>query len=121
MRLESLAKLEKRRKEKKNLVRSVSLVNRKSLEKYDALVSDLRQDSSAAFLNTVIISVRRCTLLYMAMYVVGQQWLQVLLFMSMNVISLTYIVAVQPFENFKMNVLSTLNEFFALLISYFIV
>ena len=57
----------------------------------------------------------------MAMCVVEKKWLQVLLFMSMNVFSLTYSVSVQPFRTFKMNCLSILNEFFALLISYFII
>ena len=80
------------------MLKRASTIDSSSFQKYSVLVSDLRKDSPAAFMSTLILSIRRCTLLYMAMFVVGKQWLQVLLFMSMNVFSLTYLVAVNPFE-----------------------
>ena len=56
----------------------------------------------------------------MAMYVLEQQWLQVILFMCMNLFSFIFVLVVKPFQNNSMNYLSALNEFFAVLISYLI-
>ena len=54
------------------------------------------------------------------MYVLEQQWLQVILFMCMNLFSLIFVLVVKPLKNTSMNYLSALNEFFAVLISYLI-
>ena len=120
MRQNSLKYLNQRKTERKDLIRKASTIDKESLEKYASLVSDLRQDSSAALFSTLIITIRRCSLLYMAMFVVNRQWLHVLTFMVINDFSLAYIVSVKPFESDSANNLGIFNEVIAVCISYFI-
>ena len=64
--------------------------------------------------------VRRCTLLYMAMFVLEQQWLQVILFMFMNVGAVSFLASTMPYTDSKLNYISIYNEVLVLILSYFI-
>ena len=59
-------------------------------------------------------------MLYLAMFILGHQWLQVLSFMVMNVVSMCFLLHAKPFDSKLMNNLSLFNEGMALVTSYFI-
>ncbi len=54
------------------------------------------------------------------MFVLGLGWLQVIAFMSLNLLSLCYLVTVSPYTDKSVNKLNTMTEAFSLLVSYFI-
>ena len=56
----------------------------------------------------------------MAMFVINRQWLQVQLFLTMNMFSLSFVATVMPFEYSHMNYLSAFNEMIATFIAYFL-
>ena len=88
--------------------------------KYQPLIDEVRSDSRIALSNNFFINIRRLTMLYMAMFVLGMGWLQVLAFMGLNFLSLCYLVTVSPYTDKSVNMLNTMNEAFSLLVSYFI-
>ena len=48
---------------------------------YEPLVEDLRHNSQAAMFSNLMINIERLSLLYLAMFVIGRPWIQVLSFM----------------------------------------
>ena len=80
----------------------------------------MRKESILALLNNSFLLLRRMTLLFLAMFVLEMQWLQVLVFMSLNVVSLVYIFSVWPFKDKSNNYLNIFNEFVNLVCSYWI-
>ena len=110
-----------RRKENKNLIRRASTINERQFEKYEPLVQDLRKDSKLAMFSSFYINIRRCTLLYMAMFLtIEMGWLQVLIFMSQNLISTVFLLVVMPYEELFNNLLNIFNEVISLIIAYYI-
>lgn len=69
-------------------------------------------------LGNITLNMRRLTMLFMAMFVIKLQWLQLQLFILLNFVSLTYIIVVRPFVTKHLNVLNGFNETFGLLIAY---
>ena len=69
-------------------------------------------------LGNITLNMRRLTMLFMAMFVIKLQWLQLQLFILLNFVSLTYIIVVRPFVTEHLNVLNGFNETFGLLIAY---
>eukprot|EP00353_Schmidingerella_taraikaensis_P002382 CAMPEP_0185597776 /NCGR_PEP_ID=MMETSP0434-20130131/81580_1 /TAXON_ID=626734 ORGANISM="Favella taraikaensis, Strain Fe Narragansett Bay" /NCGR_SAMPLE_ID=MMETSP0434 /ASSEMBLY_ACC=CAM_ASM_000379 /LENGTH=105 /DNA_ID=CAMNT_0028226589 /DNA_START=1109 /DNA_END=1426 /DNA_ORIENTATION=- len=59
-------------------------------------------------------------MLYMAMFIEDMQWLQLQVFIMLNFISLTYQIAVRPYEKSGLNFLNIFNELIGLLASYFL-
>jgi len=102
------------------LTEKASKIDEAQFEKFAPLVENMRPDSLLATFNNTFITVRRLLMLYMAMFIIGQQWLQVLTFMTMNVLSMCYLLIAFPFDSKLMNFLSLFNEASALVISYFI-
>jgi len=80
----------------------------------------MRKDRQGALHGSLIITLRRLTMLYMAMFVQRQQVFQMQVFMQLNFIALTYSVVLRPFEKAELNLLSIFNESIGLLASYFI-
>ena len=68
------------------------------------------------------INVRRLSMLYMAMFLTGGEWsfIQVLIFMVQNLLSLMFLVVIMPYELRANNYLNIFNESISLLVSYFI-
>lgn len=58
--------------------------------------------------------------MYLAMFVVGAPWLQMIVFMSLNFISLMFLVIVKPYELNSANKINILNEVISLWVSYLI-
>ena len=113
-------KLKKFRSKNKQLIRKASTINEDQFNVFEPLVDELRKDSRLAMFGHLIITVRRLTLLYMAMFVLGQQWLQILSFMLLNVVSLCYLLLSMPYENQATNYMNIINEVISLMITYFI-
>ena len=61
-------------------------------EKFKPLFEDLREDSLLAMFAPVLLMVRRLTMLYLAMFVTGHQWLQVLAFLTLNLVSACFVI-----------------------------
>ena len=72
------------------------------------------------FFNMIII-IRRLTLLYVAMFVIGRPWISVLSFMLQNVISLSFLLSIKPYATKSDNYLNSFNGLISLLVSYLIV
>ena len=70
--------------------------------------------------SSFFINIRRVTLLYMAMFILDKGWLQVLVFMSQNLLSTVFVLQVMPYEEPSNNLLNVFNECISLLISYYI-
>lgn len=110
-----------RRQQTKSLIRKSKSIKLDSFLIYEPLVADLRKDSHAALFNNFIIMIRRLTLLFLAMFIVGHPFVQVLIFMLMNLFSLGFIITVMPYAVASNNYQNLLNEVISLLVSYFVV
>ena len=102
------------------LIKQAELVDENRLKKYEPLIADMRKDSRLALMNTFIITIRRLTLLYMAMFITEWTWLTVLVFMIQNLLSLVYLLHVMPYVTKSQNNLNILNESVSLLVSYLV-
>ena len=108
------------RRAAQEFTKKASTINEAQFEKFAPLTENLRTDSLLAVYNNVLITVRRVLMLYLAMFILGHQWLQVLSFMVMNVVSMCFLLHAKPFDSKLMNNLSLFNEGMALVTSYFI-
>lgn len=54
----------------------------------------------------------------MAMFILGHQWLQIITFMAMNVLSMSFVIVAKPFTSQLLNNLTLFNEACALVLSY---
>lgn len=102
------------------MIKQSELVDEKQLKKYEPLIADVRKDSKLALSNHFFITIRRLTLLYMAMFILEWTWLTVLVFMIQNLLSLVYLIEVMPFEMKTRNNMNILNESVGLVVSYFV-
>ena len=66
----------------------------------------------------MLINMRRLTMLFMAMFVKERQWLQVMVFIALNFISLICVVVVRPFDTNFLNFLNIFNESMGLIAAY---
>ena len=82
----------------KNLIKKSDEIKEEQFKIFEPLVDQLRKDSKLAMFTSFIILIRRITLLYMAMFIIQMQWLQVLVFMTQNMISMYFLVLVLPYE-----------------------
>ena len=76
------------RREKR--VEQGSRLDEAQFKKFEPLVEDVRKDSRAAMFGFFLISTRRVTMLLMAMYVHRMRWGQLQLFITLNMVSLTF-------------------------------
>ena len=95
-----------------------SHIELKEFKKYEPLYTGVRSQSRLAMLGNIMLNMRRLTMLFMAMFVIKLQWLQLQLFILLNFVSLAYIVVVSPFDRTQLNALNGFNEIFGLLIAY---
>ena len=95
-------------------------MNANDFVKYAPLLEDLRLEKQSAVFGNALTIVRRLTMLYMAMFVLNRQWIQLQLFIALNFLSVTYVVTVRPFESRLLNFLNLINEVIGLLASYMI-
>ena len=65
-----------------------------------------------------MLNLRRLTMLFMAMFVIEQQWLQLHLFIALNFLAISYVVIIKPFEKQELNVTNGLNETVGLFVAY---
>ena len=84
------------------------------------LVADFRRDSIPALLGNFLILIRRLSLLYMAMFILDQAWLNVMFFMLQSLFFLIFVIIFRPYEEEFNNRLNMVNEAFSLFICYFI-
>ena len=73
-------------------IEDASRISQASFSKYEPLLENLRYDRRSAMYGFIIMNVRRITLLFMAMFLEGQQWLQLMLFILLGLFSLIYFV-----------------------------
>ena len=59
-------------------------------------------------------------MLYMAMFLLDRQWLQLQVFIAFNLFAVTFFISVRPFESELLNFLSILNEVIGLVAGYLI-
>ena len=71
-------------------------------------------------MNDFIIIVRRLILLYSAMYMQDQVWFQVVMFASLSLMYLAYLVFTRPFKDGGENTMQIFNEYMTLTISYLV-
>jgi len=105
-------------KQRKRLVERASHINRKVFQKYAPLTKDLELEKRGATYGNSLVIFRRCTMLVMAMFVVGHQWLHLQVFIHLNLISVIFSVTVRPYETRLLNNLNLFNEVTGLLVSY---
>lgn len=65
-----------------------------------------------------MMAARRIILLYMAFFVKGKAWLQLMVFMLCSLIALGFILAIRPNESRFINNLNCFNESFTLIVTY---
>ena len=97
-----------------------SRIKTKQFSKYKPLVENLRKDSKVAMFNNAFTIIRRGTLLYMAMFILNKQWLQVLVFSSLSLVSLIFLLATKPYEVRSDNNIFVMNDLINLMCSYWI-
>ena len=97
-----------------------SRIQTKQFSKYEPLVENLRKDSRVAMFNNAFTILRRVTLLYMAMFILNKQWLQVLIFTSLSLSSLVFFLATKPYEERSSNVIFEFNDLINLMCAYLI-
>ena len=102
------------------LVDRVSRMKKQDFQKYAPLTKDLSLERRGATCGNFIIILRRCTMLVMAMFVVGHQWLHLQVFIVLTLISLIFIATVRPYETRLLNNLNIFNEVTGLLVAYVI-
>ena len=100
------------------LVDRVSRMKKQDFQKYAPLTKDLSLERRGATCGNFIIILRRCTMLVMAMFVVGHQWLHLQVFIVLALISLIFVATVRPYETRLLNNLNLFNEVISLLVSY---
>ena len=83
-------------------------------------MTDLRKDSKLAMFSSLFINIRRVSLLYMAMFILGKGWLQVITFIALNLLSACFLVSVMPYEEPYNNYLNIFNECISLVVAYYI-
>ena len=106
--------------EREELVLRASRINKQIFQKYAPLTEGLKLYRRGATFGNFIIIVRRCTMLVMAMFVLGHQWLHLQVFIALNVTAIIFGVAVRPYETRLLNNLNSFNEVTGLLVSYVI-
>ena len=74
-------------------------MHEKEFMKYEPFTTDLRLDWRFATFGIAILNVRRLVALLMAMFVLHRPWLQLLVFIAFNFISLTFATVVRPYES----------------------
>ena len=57
------------------MIKRAETIDKDQFAKFAVLVEDLRTDSHMSMFNNVFITVRRLLMLYMAMFILNQQWL----------------------------------------------
>ena len=87
---------------------------------YKPLVKTLRKDSKFALMNNFIIMMRRLTLLYMAMFIFEMAWLQIMVYLILNLLMLGFLVMVRPYKEEFNNNLNIFNSLVGILVVYFI-
>ena len=97
-----------------------STIDAQQFDKFEPLLADVRLDKHSALLGSFMINFRRITMLYMAMKVHNRQQIQVLVFLSLNFVSFTYVLLVRPFDKAHLNFLNIFNEGIGLLVAYFL-
>ena len=106
--------------ERKKLVERAICLNKQGFQKYAPLTKDLRLERRGATYGNFLIILRRCTMLVMAMFVVGHQWLHLKVFIALTLTSVIFIVVVRPYETGLLNNLNLFNEVTGLLVAYVI-
>ena len=101
-------------------IESASRISQAQFDKFMPLLLDLRLEKRGSILSIVIISFRRLILLFMAFFVIRKPWLQVMSFMLLSFISLSFMLVVRPYNSAIINNSNIFNEFFSLLASYFL-
>ena len=113
-----LSVLEDVTEEREELVLRASRINKQIFQKYAPLTEGLKLYRRGATCGNFIIILRRCTMLVMAMFVLGHQWLHLQVFIALNVIAIIFVVVVRPYETRLLNNLNLFNEVTGLLVSY---
>jgi len=96
----------------------VNRMKKQDFQKYASLTKDLRLERRGATYGNFLIILRRCTMLVMAMFVSGHQWLHLHVFIVLTLISLIFVATVRPFETRLLNNLNLFNQVISLLVSY---
>jgi len=102
------------------VIEKAARIDRRMLRKYEPFIDEMRHDSLLAMLGTPLMNLRRLVLLLMAMFVVNKQWLQLWVFIHLNLLSLVYVVVVKPRQPSILNYSDTFNEVIGLVVAYFI-
>lgn len=74
-------------------------IDKGQFKKFAPMVRDLRKESKVALFSNTFIMIRRVVLLLMAMFIVKQPWLQVLVFMSLSLSSLVFLIVAKPYKD----------------------
>ena len=106
--------------QREKLVERARPINKQIFEKYAPLTEGLKLYRRGATFGNFLIILRRCTMLVMAMFVSGHQWLHLKVFIAFNLIAIIYVVAVKPYDSRLLNNLNIFNEVTGLLVSYVI-
>ena len=112
--------LEKSTLNREKIVERASRMNKNDFDKYAPFLENLNLEKQSAYFGDTLIIVRRLTMLYMAMFVLNRQWIQLQLFIALNLFSVTYVVSVRPFDSTLLHFLNLFNEVISLLASYMI-
>ena len=115
-----LADIDIVRKHSRRFEEIASRIESDKLKKYMPIMIGLLSHRYGATMDTPLRSVRRVVLMYMAMFIVGHQWLQALTFIQFNLLSVIYVTSVMPYDQASKNFVTIFNETFCLLSAYFI-
>ena len=88
------------------------------LSQYEPLISGQRKGIQLALLSSLLINIRRISMLLSAMFVTHNRFHQIQLFIALNFVAFMNAFVVQPFEEKRENFINVINELSALLVAY---
>ena len=85
-------------------------LTKKDFKLYKMLYKGIRKESRLSLVINFALIVRRLIMLYVAMFLAQYAWLQIMLFVSLSLISQLHLVHTWPFKEKTENWLSIFNE-----------
>ena len=95
-------------------------VEKSDFKKYKPLYEGLRKNSRFSLMINFFVILRRLLLLYIAMFLAQYSWAQVIMFMTMSLVSLAYVGYEHPYKSRRENRVLMFNEAIILAVAYMI-
>ena len=102
--------IDKSIQEHERLAKKIAGIEKSQFRIYKPLYAGMRKTSLLSLLSNFFTMVRRLILLYIAMFMEEQSWLQVGMFTMLSFASLVYLGYTRPYKSRQQNRLNIFNE-----------